>query len=119
MTIRKTMTALSAVAAYALLCGTPVVYAGAGTSCYTNPNHSWCGAGASDEVKGLIAAEGMLDEECRGGSLNDAMTGYACRARQTIGVVLDKNGWCYGKKDESPPLMRWHRCTTDSVRGAP
>ncbi len=47
------------------VCGTVPVYAGNGTGCYTDPNHPWCGAGASKEVKGLIAAEGFLDEECR------------------------------------------------------
>ncbi|MGE8129005.1 hypothetical protein ACQKQD_18690 [Methylobacterium sp. NPDC080182] len=66
----------------------------------------------SPDVKSMISAYDVADQECRGSPDADA----ACYRRTDIGQDLNKIGWCYGKRGQGRADFEWHRCTTRSLR---
>lgn len=52
---------------------------------------------------------------CRGLHGDDPRMQPACDERQRLGRLLDRQGWCYGKKDQFGYQMQWHRCTPTSL----
>jgi hypothetical protein len=72
---------------------------------------STASAQISPDVKSMISAYDVADQECRGAP--DA--GAACERRTDIGLDLNKSGFCYGKQGQGRASFEWHRCTTRSL----
>lgn len=66
----------------------------------------------SPDVKSMISAYDVADQECRGSPDADA----ACGRRTDIGMDLNKAGFCYGMKGQGRANFMWHRCTARSLR---
>lgn len=56
------------------------------------------------------------NSRCRGGNGNDNSTWEACGRREVWSELLGRYGYCYGKEGQSSYQMRWHVCTSDSIR---
>ena len=39
-----------------------------------------------------------------------------CAIREKLGKVINKLGYCYGKRGQAAAQMQWHRCTSTSMR---
>jgi hypothetical protein len=68
------------------------------------------------EVRNMIRSYDLLNEVCRGSSGDNPSSGAACNARLAIVVSLNSIGWCNGKRNQSAPEMKWHKCTANSLR---
>ncbi|MEI4480655.1 MULTISPECIES: S1C family serine protease [unclassified Phyllobacterium] len=56
------------------------------------------------------------NSNCRGGAGSDPETNKACTRREELSADLLSVGWCYGKKQDYGYQMKWHKCTSDSIR---
>ena len=50
------------------------------------------------------------NEDCRGGSPDEASTIAACDYRNVIDGKMKAAGWCYGLVGRGRPSMDWHTC---------
>lgn len=65
----------------------------------------------SNEVATLIAEEGKLNEECRGGSGDDKATTKACADRDAIFGEIKARGWCWGHEGQIEADRTWEHCS--------
>lgn len=56
------------------------------------------------------------NSNCRGGAGSDPETNKACTRREKLSADLLSVGWCYGKKHDYGYQMKWHKCTSGSIR---
>lgn len=70
---------------------------------------------AAQSPPGAIRDWYRLNAGCRGGAGNAPMTEAACVRRERIATQLNQAGWCYGKREQSSPELRWHRCSARSL----
>jgi hypothetical protein len=63
------------------------------------------------------AVERKLNTMCRGwspGSVRERRLDQICSTRDNLRKALNKMGYCYGKRHDAG--MKWHRCTSTSLR---
>ena len=68
----------------------------------------------SPMVVDLLQDYGVYNEQCRGGPGNDANTWKACGARDYIGYLLGRLGWCFGKQGQPDHMRSWFFCEDGS-----
>ena len=68
----------------------------------------------NQDIQSHISVENTLNSMCRGGRGDDPDTGRACDARNKTLKVINRLGWCYGKKNQAAYQMKWHPCTVNS-----
>lgn len=72
------------------------------------------GFNSMSDTQLMIYTDGLL-ENCRGGLPNLKSTKQACVDYGTMKRLLDKRGWCWGKKtDEYAYQHSWHKCNANS-----
>lgn len=64
----------------------------------------------------LIALERNFANKCRGGPGDERFREDACEERQEYVDRLAALGMCYGRKNETPQQMTWHKCGPGSYR---
>lgn len=64
----------------------------------------------------LIALERNFANKCRGGAGDERFRDDACEERQEYVDRLSALGMCYGRKNETPQQMSWHKCGSGSYR---
>ena len=57
-----------------------------------------------------------LDLLCRGEPGDNPLHYKICATRAKVGRLLDRMGWCYGKREQISAEMRWHPCEKNSIR---
>jgi hypothetical protein len=63
----------------------------------------------------LISVARDLNTACRGGMPDDkGNLDQLCAIREKLGKVINKLGYCYGKRGQAAAQMQWHRCTSGS-----
>lgn len=68
-------------------------------------------AGAADKPPiELYQAWLIANEDCRGGSPDDAKTVTACDYRNVIDDKMKAAGWCYGLEGRGGPTLDWRHC---------
>ena len=68
-------------------------------------------------IRDLITVERKLNTMCRGwspGSVRERRLDQICSTRDNLRKALNKMGYCYGKRHDAG--MKWHRCTSTSLR---
>lgn len=65
-------------------------------------------------IERLLGQYSAYEDICRGHSDESPVVEYACNSRDEVGMLLGREGLCYGKKDQAMYEMKWHVCTTDS-----
>lgn len=70
-------------------------------------------------INELLFVETQIDSLCRGAITDDEkLRAAVCDFRDQLGVALNQRGYCYGIRNQIGADMRWHRCTSASIRGA-
>ena len=64
----------------------------------------------------LIALERNFANKCRGSLGDERFREDACEERQEYVDRLAALGMCYGRKNETPQQMTWHKCGPGSYR---
>jgi hypothetical protein len=70
-------------------------------------------------IRDLITVERKLNTMCRGwspGGVGERRLDQICSTRDNLRKALNKLGYCYGKQHEAGYQMKWHRCTSTSLR---
>jgi hypothetical protein len=64
----------------------------------------------------LLDIESELNSMCRGWSGDSEHTDQVCAVRTKADLLLNKLGYCHGKKGQAGYQQTWHKCTKDSNR---
>jgi hypothetical protein len=67
-------------------------------------------------IENLLGRYSAYDDICRGSSGDEQATHNACDYRNEVGVLLGKEGFCYGKDGQAGYQMRWHKCGKKSIK---
>lgn len=67
-------------------------------------------------VERLIGQYDAYNDVCRGSSGDEKATQYACDSRGEVGMLLGREGLCYGKDGQAGYQMKWHKCGKGSIR---
>ncbi len=68
----------------------------------------------SAEDEPLLQDYARYNGRCRGGHGDDMETWRACGARDYVGFLLNRRGWCFGTDNQYSFEMEWHRCGAGS-----
>jgi hypothetical protein len=64
----------------------------------------------------LISVARDLNTACRRGMPDDkGNLDQLCAIREKLGKVINKLGYCYGKRGQAAAQMQWHRCTSRAL----
>lgn len=66
-------------------------------------------------ITDLLAIQHELNNLCRGWP-GDVRTDEVCELRDQMDKLLNRLGYCYGKRDQIGADMRLHKCTKESNR---
>jgi hypothetical protein len=70
----------------------------------------------SEPAATLIELWYDANSRCRGGRGDSPLTDAACSERERYDARLDALNRCYGKRGQIGAEMKWHMCSSDSIR---
>ena len=90
------------------------------------PRKPWCNAAEQAVTSTIANASAIsgemidvvraLDNLCRGSTGDTPNLDKICATRDQAWNVLNKLGYCFGKKGQAGYLKSWHKCTSESER---